>query len=233
MTPPGVWRLIAKRTLAVWPLVTVAFAAILLAATLLAAAPMYASAAAQAGLERKLADAGAQEAGLDVTSRTDVAGYERESRRVLDELRPALPGEAPIHRVAESDSVGSSDGRRYVLAFFDGIERHATLRRGRWPNGDAEQLEAVISASAAEATGLATGETLTLEGTRTVAPVLALIVGEYEVSDPAAAIWWNDELALDGVRGRDVPTYGPLVLAEPALRALTERLRASWRTRPR
>ena len=232
MKPPGPWRLIAKRTLAVWPLVAVSFGAILLAATLLAAAPMYASAAAQAGLERKLADADAEQAGVDVTSRADRAGYERESERVLGRLRAALPGDAPIHRVAESDSVASSDGRRYVLAFFGGIERHAALRQGRWPHADAEQLEAVVSTRAAEITGLATGDTVALEGTRTTAPVSALIVGEYAVSDPADAIWWNDELALDGVRGRDVPTYGPLVVAESALRATSERFRASWRTRP-
>ncbi|HWN22302.1 MAG TPA: hypothetical protein VNP93_10045 [Gaiellaceae bacterium] len=232
MRPPGPWRLIAKRTLAVWPLVAVSFGAILLAATLLAAAPMYAGAAAQAGLERKLADADAAEAGVDVTSRADVAGYDNASEQVVEQLRRTLPGGAPIHRVAESDSVGSSDGRRYVLAFFDGIERHATLRRGRWPDARARELEAVVSAQAAATTGLGIGSTVTLDGTRTVAPVSARIVGEYAVSDPAAAIWWNDELVLDGVRGQDVPTYGPLVVAEPALRATAERFRASWRTRP-
>ncbi len=225
--PPGPWRLIAKRTLAVWPLVAVSFGAILLAAALLAAAPMYAGAAAQAGLERKLADADAEEAGVDVTSRADVAGYERESGRVVEQLRLALPGDAPIHRVGESDSVASSGGRRYVLAFFDGIERHATLVRGRWPDPDAEQLEAVVSTQAVDTTGLATGGTVALEDTPTIR-----IVGEYDISDPAAPIWWNDELALDGLRGRDVPTYGPLVVAEPALRSTAERFRASWRTRP-
>ena len=232
MTPPGPWRLIAKRTLAVWPLVAVSFGAILLAATLLAAAPMYAGAAAQAGLERKLADADAEQAGTDVTSRADRAGYARESGRVIEQLRLALPGDAPIHRVAESDSIGASDGRRYVLAFFDAIERHATLRSGRWPDVDADQLEAVVSAGAMATTGLATGDTVVLEGTRNVTPTSVRIVGEYDVTDPADTIWWSDELALDGVRGQDVPTYGPLVVAERALLATAERFRASWRLRP-
>ncbi len=200
VTPPGPWRLIAKRTLAVWPLVAVAFGAVLLAATLLAAAPMYAGAAAQAGLERKLADAEAETAGVDVTSRADVDGYAAQSRRVVAQLSAALPGEAPIHRVGESDSVAAGE-RRYVLAFFDGIEREATLRRGRWPRAGTDELEAVVSTRAAATTGLATGDTVALEGNRTVAPVSVRIVGEYDVSDPAATIWWNDELVLDGVRG--------------------------------
>ena len=86
MTPPGAWRLIAKRTLAVWPLVLASFGAVLLAATLLAAGPMYAGAAAQAGLERKLADADVQQAGLDVTSRAEPAGYAGASERIVDEI---------------------------------------------------------------------------------------------------------------------------------------------------
>src|SRR5687767_138649 len=110
---------------------------------------MYAGAAAQAGLERKLADADVVEAGVDVTSRADVTGYEATSERVVGELRRALPGTAPIHRVAESDSVASTEGRRYVLAFFDGIEHHTTLRRGRWPDAGGAQLEAVVSTQAA------------------------------------------------------------------------------------
>ncbi|MCP9487697.1 MAG: hypothetical protein MSC30_17765, partial [Gaiellaceae bacterium MAG52_C11] len=232
MTPPRPWRLLAKRTIAVWPLVAVSFGAILLAATLLAAAPMYASAAAQAGLERKLADADAEAVGVDVTSRVDVDGYAGASRKVITELRRTLPGRAPIHRVGESDSVRSSAGRRFVLAFVDGIEQHTTLRSGRRPKVGADELEAAVSTSAAAATALGVGDSVALEGTRTVAPVSVRIVGVYDVADPAATIWGNDELALDGVRGRDIQSFGPLVLTERALLATVERFRASWRTRP-
>lgn len=232
MTPPGPWRLIAKRSLVVWPLVVVSFGAILLAATLLAAAPMYAGAAAQAGLERKLADANVEAAGVDVTARVGVDAYARESRRVVEQIRAALPGRAPIHRAGESDSIAAQNGRRYVLAFFDGVEGHVALREGSWPNASSTTVEAVISSRAAAASGLATGSTVTLRGTRTVAPLSVEIVGKFDVSDPAAAIWWNDELVLDGVRGSDVRTFGPLVVSERALLATTRRFRASWRTRP-
>ena len=75
VSPPSLWRLLAKRTLAVWPLGLAVFGAVLLAATLLATGPLYAEAAAQAGLERKLADADAEQAGLDVTGRVDPESY--------------------------------------------------------------------------------------------------------------------------------------------------------------
>src|SRR5215203_1585452 len=134
MTPPGPWRLLARRTLAIWPLVLAAFGAMLLAAALLAAGPMYAGAAAQAGLERKLADAAVEAAGVDVTSRVGADGYGAASKRVVDRLRTALPGDPLIERVGESDSLAGPGRRRYVLAFADGLEEQATLRRGRWPS---------------------------------------------------------------------------------------------------
>ncbi|HET9507898.1 MAG TPA: FtsX-like permease family protein [Gaiellaceae bacterium] len=232
MTPPGPWRLIAKRTLAVWPLVLASFGAVLLAATLLAAGPMYAGAAAQAGLERKLADADAQRAGLDVTSRAEPAGYPGASGRIVDELRRTLPGDAAIHRIGESDSVADEGGRRFVLAFVEGIDAHATLDDGRWPQTTGGALEAAVSVAASRETGLAVGDVVELSGERNVPSADVRIVGVYTVVSPEAAIWWNDELMLDGVRGRDTPTYGPLVVPERTLLATVDRFRASWRVRP-
>ena len=71
-----------------------------------------------------------------------------------------------------------------------------------------------------------------LAAARTVASRTVRIVGVYAVTDPEATIWWNDELALDGVRGRDTPTFGPLVVSERTLLGAARRFRASWRARP-
>ena len=237
MRPPSLWRVLAKRTLAVWPLGLASFGAVLLAATLLATGPLYAEAAAQAGLERKVADADAEQAGLDVSARVDPESYGDTSARIKAELTRAVPGLPAIHRLAESDSAEAADGRRYILGFVEGIEEHAALRRGRWPQArgaslEGAGLEAAVSDRAAARTGLAVGDTLRLRATRTLADATVRIVGVYAVSDPGAAIWSNDELALDGVRGRDTPTFGPLVVPEEALLANASRFRASWRARP-
>jgi hypothetical protein len=232
VSPPSLWRLLAKRTLAVWPLGLASFGAVLLAATLLATGPLYAEAAAQAGLERKLADADAEQAGLDVSGRVAPESYARTSARIEEQLRRALPALDHVHRVAESDSVAAADGRRYILGFVEEIAEHATLRSGRWPDASGDVPEAAISTAAAERTGLAVGDTVRLRGARTVTPGPVRIVGLYAVSDPEATLWWNDELALDGVRGRDTPTFGPLVVSERTLLGTAQRFRASWRARP-
>src|SRR5687767_110097 len=167
--PPSLWRVLAKRTLAIWPLGLASFGAVLLAATLLATGPLYADAAAQAGLERKVADADVERAGLEVSARVGPGSYGETSARIERELARAVPGRPAIHRLAESDSVAAADGRRYILGFVEGIDEHATIRRGRWPQARSDELEAAVSDRAAARTGLAVGEIVRLAATRTVA----------------------------------------------------------------
>jgi hypothetical protein len=224
-------RLALRRMAAVWPLVAAVFVAATLAATLLAAAPIYAGAAAQAGLEETLRAAPPAEAGIEVSQRVSAGEYGVASASVRRELDAALGAAAgELLRHAESDSFALEDGTRTVLAFYSGLEREGELVAGRWPRAANGELEAVLSVPAAQAAGLAVGDVVRLDAT--LAP---RIVGVFEIRDPGAPTWWGEPLVLRGVRGRDVSTVGPLVVPERAFLDAAARFRASWRVvaRPR
>jgi hypothetical protein len=74
------------RTRADWPIVAAAWLIVLLAATLLAAGPIYSSAVSLAGLHRVLDDAAAADANIEVTARITPA----EARDALTAVPEAL-----------------------------------------------------------------------------------------------------------------------------------------------
>jgi hypothetical protein len=144
-------------------IVAAAFVTILLAATILAAGPIYANAVAASGLERTLADAPARDSGLQVSARIPLDDLDRTSARVERTLKDAFgDASAPVYRSAVSDSYelpaarGREQGSLAVFAFYDDLPANADLVGGRWPSAGAS-TEAVLSVGAARSLGLARG----------------------------------------------------------------------------
>ncbi len=88
------WRVSLERMRVDWPIVGAAWLITLLAATLLAAGPIYSSAVSLAGLHRVLADAPVADANIEVTLRADVADAQAIDTTVSRALRDAM-GDLP------------------------------------------------------------------------------------------------------------------------------------------
>jgi hypothetical protein len=219
-------RLLLRRTAADWPLVASVFVSVLLAATLVAAAPIYADAAARGGLAARLADAPVTEAGVEVATRVDADDYAAVDERVRAELADVS---GTVRRAAESDPLVLRGETRTLLAFVEGALEASHVVTGRRPVGPGEV--AVTSAGAA-AGGIAVGAELRLEPVGTGTTVVVRVVGELEPADPEAPVWWRDELLVEGERGVDFLTVGPLLMTQNAFLATATDFRAAWRAVP-
>ena len=137
------WRVSLHRTRADWPIVAAAWLIVLLAATLLAAGPIYSSAVSLAGLHRVLDDADAADANIEVNARVAPAEADAALDDVTAELNRSL-SEIGVDVVSSgrSDSFAlpnqAADQIRdlTVLGFLDELESHASLTSGRWPATD-------------------------------------------------------------------------------------------------
>jgi FtsX-like permease family protein len=218
------WRLVLKRAASDRLIVGAAFVTVLLAAALLAAAPIYSEAVALSGLQRTLADAPARDSGLEVSGRMPLADASSKGDRAEFGIRRVLGEDVAVYRAGTSDSftVPSGDGRPEgalaVFGFYDGLKDHATLVSGEWPaSAGGGAVDAALPAPAAAALGLAPGDELTLASTSDPAKKVEVHVsGAYQVDDPRDAFWWGHRLETEGQRTIDFTTYGPFVVTEDA-----------------
>jgi hypothetical protein len=239
-----------RRSLAAWPIVASAVLICMLAASLLAAGPMYAGAVSIAGLQRVMVVSPVSEANIEVTMRLDPDDAEAADRVVTSELERAL-GEVggPILRLGRSDSLGlpgPPSGQRsdlFELGFAEGIEDHATLLAGSWPatvsveDAAAESaVPIVVVENVASTHRWAVGDEFRLPSRIQpdfVVPVT--VAGIFRIDDPADPFWWGDPQVLDGrVTGDRFDTYGPLFTTPERLRtrAAVGRLEFTWRAWP-
>ena len=214
-----------RRSRAAWPIVASAGLICLLAASLLAAGPMYAGAVAIAGLQRVMTDAPVSEANIEVSMRLDPDAAGDADRVVTPELERALGDVGgTIRRSGRSDSFGRpgpATGPRTDLievGFAEGIEDHATLVAGSWPVPiPAEEAAAeaampvAVSENVAESLALAVGDAFRLpsriDPDFTASVTVAAI---FRIDDPADPFWWDDPQVLDGqVTSERFETYGP------------------------
>jgi hypothetical protein len=234
----GPFRLALQRAAASWPLLSGAFVTILVAATLIAAIPIYSDAVAGAGLERSLASAPVEDTSVEVSTHVEGDGYaaaDARVRRALDEtLEPSGAGFYPGGRSASFSLLGRGEGSLAVFGFLEGIERHAELVSGSWPERGGA-LEAALSEPAARLLDVAVGDVLTLAARTGKARRLGVHVsGVYRVADPGSAYWRANPLELEGVERGDFTTFGPLVVPRVTFFELatgTEEVR--WRVAPR
>ncbi|MEX2182959.1 MAG: hypothetical protein WEC14_00785, partial [Chloroflexota bacterium] len=162
-----------RRSRAAWPIVASAGLICLLAASLLAAGPMYAGAVSIAGLQRTMVDAPVAEANIEVSMRLDPDAAEPADLVVTPELERAL-GEVggTVLRLGRSDSfsVPGLTGRGltdlFEIGFAEALEEHATLVAGSWPvpaAGPEGAVPVVIAENVADALRLDVGARLPLE----------------------------------------------------------------------
>ena len=239
-----------RRSRAAWPIVASAGLICVLAASLLAAGPMYAGAVSIAGLQRVLVDSPVPEANIEVSMRLDPDQAEAADRVVTPELERAL-GEVggTVLRLGRSDSFGlpgPPSGPRtdlFELGFAEGIEGHATLVAGSWPatvSLEDAAAEAAVPVALVEQVagthGLAVGDEVRLPSRIQPDFVVPVIVaGIFRIDDPADPFWWGDPQVLDGrITSDRFDTYGPLFTTPERLRtrAAVGRLHFAWRAWP-
>ena len=215
------WRVSLHRTRADWPIVAAAWLIVLLAATLLAAGPIYSSAVSLAGLHRVLDDAEVSDSNIEVTARLVPAEAAPALERVTDELRRSF-GQVGVDVVesARSDTFAlpnqPPDQVRdlTVIGFLDGVAEHASLVAGGWPVTDpGGPVQVAILDQVGEELGLAVGSRLSLVSRLDPALLLEVtVVGVYRPADPHDPYWWNDRTLLDGLsESTQYRTFGPLL----------------------
>jgi hypothetical protein len=233
------------RTRTDWPIVTAALLIALLAATLLAAGPIYSSAVSLAGLHRVLVDAPTPDANLEVTVRIPPASAGETDAAVSTELQRAtgIVG-STIIASGESDTFalpGQAAGEvrdLAMLGFRDGLAEHATLVDGSWPATaqPGQPVQVAVNAAIAEPMGVAVGDELALVSRLADELRLEVIVAAiYQVADPADPYWWGDERLLNGIEeSANYRTFGPLMTTEQDLvgRAAGRSVRLVWHAFP-
>jgi hypothetical protein len=227
-----------------WPIVAAAWLITLLAATLLAAGPIYSDAVSLAGLRRVLVDAPAVEANLEATAVVPPGELEfvsAEVRRQMTDVIGPLGGD--ILRSAESDSyalpVQPADGVRdiAVLGFAEGVAEHADLVEGSWPAPDGSgPVPVAVSVPIAEELGWSVGDEMTLTNRRDETQTLRIrLVGVYAVRDATDPAWWDDAMVVDGwTESSSYRTFGPLLTTPEHLvtQVVGESVRVTWHAFP-
>lgn len=241
--PPGAWRLVLKRAAHDRLVVAAAFLTILLATTLLASGPVYSEAVALSGLRRTLDDAPVREVTVAVQGRLSAAERRAADERVTRILEEVFGRDGvAIHRSSLSDSYallpieGVPDDALVVFGSYDDLAGHAELVAGDWPAGPLEGrgVQAALPEPAAEALGLAPGDSVELPSVRDEdARVTARISGVYRVDDVDDPFWWASPLETAGREELRFTTFGPLVVTEEAFGELgAEGADARWRASP-
>jgi hypothetical protein len=235
-----------RRTRADWPIVAAAWVVTLLASVLLAAGPIYADSASEAGLRRTLADASVVDANVQVSIYVDPADAARVDDRAHGELRFAIAplGGAIVRDWRASATLalplrdGADAGDQGVLGFLDGLPDHAKLVGGAWPEdgtGPSEPLQVVVVDSVATALHLAVGDELRLVAHPSTQPlpVPVRLVGIIAVDAPDDPYWNDDQQLVTGIRENgQYRTFGPFLTTRDGLlrNAADATLHLQWRT---
>lgn len=216
------WRVSLHRTRADWPIVAAAALISLLAATLLAAGPIYSAAVSEAGMRRVLQSAPSTAANIEVAARIPPG-----EAPAVDQQMRELVGRTVGVTGARIDAGGTSEafalpGQRagavrdlVQLGFKDGLDQHATLAAGAWPVravADAPIQLAVLE-GIATSLDLQVGEPLTIVSRSDESLAIdAQVVAIYRPTDPTAGYWWGDPALLDGFsESTDYRTFGPVM----------------------
>jgi hypothetical protein len=203
-------------------------------------------AAATAGARDGIAAAEPSGRALQLATRL-AEGAEAESQdarvqQVLAELLDGVPHQVAYDVRTEPLYTRGGDGQdlgRWTLALLPAPSRGealagagtegVTLVDGAWPAGTDE---AAVQADAASAAGLAVGDTLRVgvdpeDPTATGTPVT--VAGTWRVTDPDAAVWLGDPVALTGTDG----AYpGPVVVSHDVIAGLDTDPFARWTAVP-
>ncbi len=207
--------------------VAAAFLVVLLAASLVAAIPIYAAAVAESSLRSRLASASVPDANVqlvvDVFGGAPDAGLDAHVAALVRETFGGVP--VTTFRSGESEPF-RTDRSTIAFGFVDELQDHAELVSGRWPRTTAGTVEVVVPSVVATDLGLAVGDALRARSRLDQGNLVdARVVGTYRADSPATPFWWSDPLATAGagpfVTTREV--FSRLGLRDQSLR---------WRLQP-
>jgi hypothetical protein len=240
------WRVSLHRTRADWPVVAAAGLIALLAATLLAAGPIYSSAVSVAGLHRQLESAPVADAAIDVVARVGPADVRAADTAVRGALAETVaPSGIDVVALGSSETFTlpgqDADAIRDLatIGFLEGVEEHAGLVDGAWPTTHAagEPVEVAIVEPAAGALGVRVGDRLPLQSRVGEERILEVVVsGIYRPNDPTERFWFGDPSLTEGlVESEQYRTFGPLLATPEAFLAASgeQRARLAWHAFPR
>ena len=227
-----------------WPIVAAAWLITLLAATLLAAGPMYSDAVSLAGLRRVLVDAPVTEANLEAAAFVPPGEVElasAEVERQMAEAMGAVGGD--VLRSARTDTYALADqpdtGVRdlAVLGFAEGLPDHAELIEGAWPEpGASGPVPVAVGAPIADELGWRIGDEMILANRRDEEQTVAVrLVGVFAVRDADDPYWWDDTMVVEGwTESSSYRTFGPLFTTPEDLlfRVVADEVRLTWHAFP-
>jgi hypothetical protein len=204
-----------------------AFLVVVLAASLVAAIPIYADAVAESSLRARLARVPVEDANVqlvvDVFAGGDEGGLDRRVRGLVGETFDGVP----VTTFASGESEPFRAGQSTIaFGFVDDLRSHAELESGRWPATRAAPVEVVLPSSVASDLGLHVGDVVDAESRLDPAHgVTARVVGTYRPERTGTAFWWDDPLATAGA--------GPFVTTRASFDELGLRdQNLRWRLQP-
>ncbi|MDH3300731.1 MAG: hypothetical protein OES24_09520, partial [Acidimicrobiia bacterium] len=241
-------RIVVRRLIDDWLMLTVLTATVLAAMVQLAAAPMYRDAVTTGAMQRILADAPAADTTIVVETRAAPEHHAEIDTTVSGSVEGVTTGVGSLvtRRLASASSYDLlSDSSKPIVMSLSapvGIEDHAGLLDGLWPSPeerDGAALVAAISQRAADELGVAVGDELKLNDRRSGRHFTVRLVGVFEVSDPTSPFWLDDDLLTVGVSETlSTTAVGPLVVDPSVLLGESgaiqpARLVATWLIEPR
>ncbi|HEX6128101.1 MAG TPA: FtsX-like permease family protein [Candidatus Limnocylindria bacterium] len=227
-----------------WPIVAAAWLITLLAATLLAAGPIYSDAVSLAGLRRVLLDAPVTEANVEATALVNPGEVEFTSAEVERQIRGAVGGVGvDIERSARSDTYAlpaQPDERvrdLAVLGFAGGLPEHAELVEGAWPETRGSgPVPVAVSVPIADELGWSLGDRSVLTNRRDEASTVEVeLVGVFAIQDASDPFWWEDAQVTEGwTESSSYRTFGPLFTTADELlgRVIRNEVRVTWHAFP-
>lgn len=238
------WRVSLQRMRADWPIIAAAWLITLLAATLLAAGPVYSDAVSLAGLRRTLADAPTTDVNVEITARVPPAQVDLATAEVERQVGGALGSlDADVERSGRSDTFALPDQPTgqvrdlATLGFSDGIAQHTTLLEGGWPGtaGVDAPIQVAVAEPVATELGWSLGQVLVLtnraDETRTIQVV---VTGVFRIDDVEEPFWWGEAAPAAASESATFRTFGPLVTTRESLgaRVVTGDMRVTWHVFP-
>jgi hypothetical protein len=203
-----------------------AFLVVLLAASLVAAIPIYADAVAQSSLRARLERAPVTDANVQLVVDVFAGGAESELDRRVRGLVDETFGAVPVATYAsgESEPFRTEQGT-IAFGFVDDLQAHATLAGGRWPATSSGAVEVALPVAVASGLGLKVGDLFEAERLDATDRISARVVGTYRPEESSSAFWWGEPLATAGA--------GPFVTTRESFAQLGLRDQSlRWRVQP-
>jgi hypothetical protein len=216
-------RLVLPRAAAASTLLVAAAAAALVATVLLTAFVQYAYLLPQAGVRQAVADASALERSVMLTagsggSGEDVAARDRAARELFSVGLAGVPltvygGGAAISQRLPDDLSGvdaGAEGAYALVGFLEGLEEHAELVAGAWPQpvGEDEPAQVALPRQVAEDLGLSVGDRVEIVDEVADLDRPVVVSGVWEARDHSQAYW----ALLGGISTGTGQVWGPFVV---------------------